>query len=121
MSVETNLEYLSVPESPPSVLPRERSRLLPRISFRFVLLVVTATALAAYILRLAWDGSPLATALMYSLATVVICFAAFGLLFLIAWIPAAIGRDGLEDVIRGNPFSIDQLPPQLLPPREPGT
>ena len=102
-------------------MPMQRSRALPRLSFRVVLGVVTLTAFVAFTVRQSWAGSPLATAILYSLATVALCFAAFGVLFLIAWIPAVIGRDGLEDVHRGNPFSLDQLPPQLLPPRDPGT
>ncbi len=105
----------------PSVSPIERSRLLPRLSFRFMMAVVTVAALLAFILRLALIGSPLASALIYSLLTVGLCFGAFAVLFLIAWIPAVISRDRFGDVQLGSPFSEDQLPPQVLPPREPGT
>ena len=95
--------------------------MLPRLSFRFLLTAVTLGACVAFTIRLALAGSPIAVAVMYSLTTLAICFALFAILFLIAWIPAVIGRDRLEDVHLGNPFSIDQLPPQVLPPREPGT
>jgi hypothetical protein len=47
-----------------------------------------------------------------------VCFACFAALFLLAWIPALIGRDRWEDVVKGNPFAEGQLPPQLLPPVE---
>jgi hypothetical protein len=105
----------------PSVLPLERSRVLPRVSFRMMLSIVTLAAVVAFTLRLAWLDSPLALAIIYSLTTLAICFALFAILFLIAWIPAVIGRDQLQDVQHGSPFAVDQLPPQLLPPREPGT
>lgn len=105
----------------PSVMQVEASRALPRLSFRFLLIVVTVAAVIAFTLRLAWAGGPVAIAIIYSLAMLAICFGVFAALFLIAWIPAMVGRDPLEGIHLGNPFSVDQLPPQVLPPREPGT
>lgn len=104
-----------------SVSEKEISRVLPRLSFRLMLIVVTLTAAVAFTFRQASAGSSLAAAIIYSLLAVSLSFALFAVLFLIAWIPAVIGRDRFEDVNLGNPFSIDQLPPQVLPPRDPGT
>jgi hypothetical protein len=104
----------------PSVTQLERSRALPKLSFRFMLTVVTLAAVVAFILRLSDSGSAVAIAVLYSLGSAALCFALFAVLFLIAWIPAVIGRDVYEDVHVGNPFADDQLPPQILPPREPG-
>ena len=86
-----------------------------------MLTLVTLAAGVAFTLRLAWAGSPLASAIIYSLTTLAACFSLFAALFVIAWIPAVIGRDQMEDVQLGSPFSLDPLPPQVLPPREPGT
>lgn len=105
----------------PSISEKEISRALPRLSFRFMLGIVTIGAGIAFAARNAFDGSVFATAVIYSIATVAISFGLFAALFLIAWIPAILGRDSLEDLNLGNPFSIDQLPPQVLPPRDPGT
>lgn len=111
----------AAPSVTPSVMQIEPSRALPRLSFRFLLTAVTLAAVSAFTLRLALAGSSLAIAIIYSLATLVICFALFAALFVIAWIPAVVGRDPLDDIHLGNPFSLDQLPPQVLPAREPGT
>ncbi|MGV3484871.1 MAG: hypothetical protein ACO1RT_10680 [Planctomycetaceae bacterium] len=107
-------------ESPASMMPVERSRAMPRLSFRFLMTVVTLGAIVALTWRNALAGSALAVAVLYSLATLAMGFVTFAALFVIAWIPAVIGRDRLEDVRLGNPFSADQLPPQVLPPRDPG-
>jgi hypothetical protein len=104
-----------------SVSEKEISRVLPRMSFRLMLTVVTIAAGIAFTFRQASAGSSLAAAIIYSLLAVALSFALFAVLFLIAWIPAVIGKDRFEDVNRGNPFSNDQLPPQVLPPRDPGT
>jgi RsiW-degrading membrane proteinase PrsW (M82 family) len=105
----------------PSVTTIQRSRVLPKLSFRVLLTIVTVTAVVAFAARLANAGSPLATALVFVVGLLAGLFALFAILFLIAWVPAIIGRDRWEDVHKGNPFAADQLPPQVLPPREPGT
>ncbi len=107
--------------STPSVLSKERSRVLPRVSFRLALGIVTAVAFAALSYRYSQSGSILASAFVDAATTLIISFVVYALLFLIAWIPAVVGRDHLEDVNRGSPFAADQLPPQLLTPRDPGT
>jgi hypothetical protein len=107
------------PESPPaSVQPPVRSRLLPQYSFRTVMIGTAALALAAFVYRQSMLGAVWAEALVFASATILCCFVGFAFLFLIAWIPALIGRDSWEDVAKGNPFADGQLPPQLLPPTE---
>jgi len=105
----------------PSVMRKERSRALPRLSFQFALSVVTLTATGALAFRYAQQGSAIAGAVIYALVSILVTFGLFAALFLIAWIPATIGQDQLEDIHKGNPFSGNQMPPQLLPPRDPGT
>ena len=123
-----HFDEFSDPEPPaqmttavPSVTSKERSRMMPRLSFRFTLIVVTLTACAALTYRYAFHGSAFAEAAIYSLSSIVVVFALFAVQFLLALIPAVIGQDRLEDVHLGNPFAGNQLPPQLLPPRDPGT
>lgn len=105
----------------PSVTLKERSRALPRLSFQFALIVVTLTATGALAFRNAQQGSAIAGAVTYALVSIGLSFGLFATLFLIAWIPATIGQDRQEDIHKGNPFSGNQMPPQLLPPRDPGT
>lgn len=106
-------------ESPPaSVQLPVRSRLLPQYSFRTVMIGTTALALAAFVYRQSTLGAVWAEAVVFASAVILCCFVGFALLFLIAWIPASIGRDSWEDVAKGNPFADGQLPPQLLPPTE---
>lgn len=107
------------PDLPPaSVQPRLRSRLLPQYSFRTVIIGTTVLALAAFIYRQSTFGAVWAEALVFATTVILSCFIGFAVLFLIAWIPALIGRDSWEDVGKGNPFADGQLPPQLLPPTE---
>jgi len=95
-----------------------RSRLLPQYSFRTVIIGTTALALAAFVYRQSTLGAIWAEALVFASAVILCCFFGFAALFLIAWIPALVGRDSWEDVAKGNPFADGQLPPQLLPPTE---
>lgn len=105
----------------PSVERSVRSRLLPKLSFRSVMLTVTLAAFVAWLGRLAWDGHPLPMSLIYALLALVAFFVASLLLFLIAWVPAFLLRHLQSDSREGNPFAADQLPPQILPPRHGGT
>lgn len=105
----------------PSVERTVRSRLLPKLSFRTVMLTVTLAAVVAWIGRLAWAGHPLPMSLMYTLLSLVVFFAASLVLFLMAWVPAYLLRRLQPDAREGNPFAADQLPPQVLPPRNEST
>jgi hypothetical protein len=115
----TDLPETSVPISTPSVQPRLQGRVLPQYSFRTVVIGMTLLALAAFIYRQASLGAVWAGAFVAAAAFLLGCFALYALLFLLAWIPALIGKDQWEDVGKGNPFADGQLPPQLLPPSEP--
>ncbi len=79
---------------------------------------MTVAAIAALVLRAANADSAIARAAIYALATLAATFGLFAVLFVIAWFPAVIGRDPWEDVNRGSPFAAQQLPPQVLPPRD---
>ena len=103
----------------PSVEPAQRGRLLPRISFRAALSVVTLCAVIAWCVRQAAAGEVIAGAVVAMLGCVAICFALYIAMFVFAWVPAYLGRDRWADVQRGNPFADGQLPPQILPPRSP--
>lgn len=103
----------------PSAEPPVRGGLLPQYSFRTVVIGMTLLALAAFVGRQAALGASWAGALVAGAAFLVGCFALYACLFLLAWIPALVGRDQWDDVSKGNPFADGQLPPQLLPPSEP--
>ncbi len=76
----------------PSVEPIVRSRLLPRISFRTMLVLTTFSAVIAAIARAADNGGELAASVMTALAFPTSCFAAFAVLFLFAWSVAVIRK-----------------------------
>ena len=69
----------------PSVEPVVRSRLLPRISFRMMLLLTTLAAILAAIARVADAGNELAMSAMMAFGFVFACFVAFAFLFLFSW------------------------------------
>jgi hypothetical protein len=97
----------------------EESRLLPQYSFRSMAVGMTTLALAAFAYRQSSRGSIWAESLVFATATIGICFLAYAVLFLIAWVPALLVREPSEDIGLGNPFADAQLPPQVLPPRDP--
>ena len=88
---------------------------------------LTTLALAAFALRQSTRGSIWAEALVFAAGTIVVCFLAYAALFLIAWVPALIGRDQADDFAPDNPFdnpfaspfADGQLPAQVVPPRAP--
>lgn len=102
----------------PSTEPVLRSRLLPKISFRVIFAVTALAAVVASLARAAGEGGPLARALLVALAFPAFCFTLFAVLFLIGWAVALLAFRGHDDTLQGSPFAEDQLPPQLLPPRE---
>ena len=102
----------------PSVEPVVRSRLLPRISFRFLFALTTLSAIIAAVARGAGEGVALAYAAMTTLAFVGACFALFLSLFLVSWAISSLWYEGESDALEGSPFAEGQLPPQILPPRE---
>ena len=104
--------------SPASLPPPVAERILPQYSFRFVAIGMTFLAFAAFVFRRATQGSALAEAIVYASAVIIGCFLLQAILFVIALVPARIGRDKWQDIGQGNPFADGQLPPQWLPPDE---
>lgn len=102
----------------PSVEPVLRSRLLPRVSFRFMFLLMTLAAVIAAVARLAGEGGALAYAVVVGIGYLAVGFLAFVLLFLINWVISSLWYRESADLHQGNPFADGQLPPQILPPRE---
>ncbi|TWT76312.1 hypothetical protein CA13_68050 [Planctomycetes bacterium CA13] len=125
-SIGTMRDHHSSPSSvskkrtaPASVQPVLRSRMLPRISFRFVFVLTTFAAIIYAIARSAGSGVALAKAVIVALAVPAICFGLFVILFLLSWAVSAIWYEAnTEDTLQGSPFAEGQLPPQILPPRE---
>ncbi len=105
----------------PSVEPVLRSRLMPRISFRFMFALMTVAALIAAVARSAGAGGALANAAIVGLCFVLGCFLLFTILFLISWSISSLWYESdLDDHgNRENPFAEGQFPPQILPPRNP--
>lgn len=102
----------------PSVEPVLRSRLLPRISFRFMFLIMTLAAVIAAVARVAGEGGALAYAVVVGVGYLAVGFLAFVVLFLITWGVSSLWYRESTDLHQGNPFADGQLPPQILPPRE---
>lgn len=81
------------------------------------------TALAAggsAVARAAGDGGVLAKAMVTIMLVLAFFFLASTLSYLLAWTIARIAVGRADNSLKGNPFSKDQLPPQVIRPREPG-
>ncbi|MGI9474191.1 MAG: hypothetical protein ACR2NZ_21805 [Rubripirellula sp.] len=102
----------------PSVEPVLKSRLLPRVSFRFMLLMTTLAAVIAAVAKVAGEGDAFAYAVIVGVSFLGACFALFALLFLLTWSVSSLWYRDSFDTHLGNPFADGQLPPQILPPRE---
>ena len=102
----------------PAVEPVLRSRLLPRISFRVMFVLVTLAAFLASLARVAGGGAALAIGVLVAVIVIIACFAAMAVTFLVTWLFAMLTYRGETDELRGSPFATDQLPPQIIPPRE---
>ena len=102
----------------PSVEPVLQSRLLPKVSFRLMFVLMTLAAFLAALARTAGSGTAYAMGVIIAIAVVVVCFLCFAILFLFAWSIATLWYRGESSELKGSPFAADQLPPQILPPRE---
>jgi hypothetical protein len=102
----------------PSVEPVLRSRLLPRISFRLVLALMTFSAVIAAVAKAAGGGAAAAWAALVGLGFLVVCFLLFVALFFLLWMISSLWYEGGSETPKGSPFAEGQLPPQILPPRE---
>jgi hypothetical protein len=101
----------------PSVERPVGSRLLPQMPLGRALLLLTAGVVIAWLGRLAWMGAVLPRVLLLALGSLLLFELVSIVLFLMAWVPAAILHRGRSETREGNPFAADQLPPQILPPR----
>lgn len=99
--------------------PIVRSRVLPRISFRSVMVATFVFAILAAVARAAGDGVTLAKAVIVALVLLAFFFALSAIAFLLSWVTARMMIGRFDNAREGNPFAKDQLPPQLLKPREP--
>ncbi|TWT54462.1 hypothetical protein Pla22_21090 [Rubripirellula amarantea] len=103
----------------PSPEPIQRSRLLPRVSFRAMFALMTLGVIFAAIARAAGDGAVVATGFMVATGFLLACFVAFLLLFMLAWCVSVTWYQPSEEIqTDDSPFSDDTLPSQILPPRE---
>jgi uncharacterized Tic20 family protein len=103
----------------PSVEPVLKSRFLPRFSFRFLFLLTFICALVGAILQSAGAGYAVAISAVVSLSYFLVFFALCILLFLVLWSLSFLQRDKADEQNAGSPFAEGQLPPQILPPRNP--
>ena len=104
---------------PSSMDPVIRSRVLPRISFRSVMALTVVAAVIAAVARAAGDGATFAKAFIVALAFLTAFFLLAIFSFILSWITARLTIGRFDNAREGNPFAKDQLPPQLLKPREP--
>jgi hypothetical protein len=102
----------------PSVEPVLGSRLLPKVSFRLLLVLMTLAALIAAVGRAAGDGGAVARAAVAGLVFPAACLGLFVVLFLVAWAVGCLWYEAGDERLKGSPFAAGQLPPQLIPPRE---
>jgi len=84
-----------------------------------MLLVTTLAAFLAALARIAGGGTSYAIGVLVALAVIAVCFLCFALLFLFAWSVASLWYRSDDQNRAGSPFAADELPPQILPPREP--
>ena len=103
----------------PSVEPVLKSRLLPRISSRWLFVITAVAAVIAATARAAGAGATLAYAVMAGLGFFVACFLAFGSLFIVARAVSLLWYRPAPELHDGSPFADGQLPPQILPPQDP--
>jgi len=101
--------------------PLVKSRMLPRLSLNSLLALTTIAALIAALARAAGQGGALARAALAAVAFIATCFVMFVLMFLIGRLAALVvyrNQTHRQDQA-ASPFAADQMPPQILPPREP--
>ena len=85
--------------------------------------MTTLAALIAAVAKSAGAGGALAYAIMYGLALLLACFSMFAVLFLISWSISSLWHSADLDQQNNSksPFAEGQLPPQVLPPRNPSS
>ncbi len=103
----------------PSVEPVLRSRLLPRISSRWLFALTSLAAVISAVARVAGQGSAAAYSVVAAVVYLAIIFSLFSLLFFLVRGVSLIWYAPPPEAHDGSPFAADQLPPQILPPRDP--
>ncbi|MEM1067959.1 MAG: hypothetical protein AAGI63_03610 [Planctomycetota bacterium] len=93
--------------------------MLPKVSSKWLFLLTALAAVFSAIARVAGQGSSLAYAFLATFGFIAACFASFGLLFFLARAVASIWYQPPSTLEDGSPFAEGQLPPQILPPRNP--
>ena len=106
----------------PVVEPVEPSRLLPRVTFRTLFAITTLGALLAALGRVAGFGTAgntraIAVGLLVAVGFLAACLMVFATFYLVAWLISLMWYRATEMPNEGSPFAEDQLPPQILPPR----
>jgi|GEM_PF-4252911 hypothetical protein len=91
------------------------SRLLPRLSIRFLLTTTFFFAILASTARVANSGGIAAQALLFAVLALASFFGLSCLLFLLARI-LDLGNSSVQET--ANPYDSESLPPQILPPRD---
>lgn len=85
--------------APTKTDPAPAEALAPKVAIRHLLLLVAATAVLAWLVRLAVLGdSPIIKALILAIAVALACFASYSLLFLLTMVysyPLRVVRDAL--------------------------
>lgn len=99
--------------------PIVRSRVLPRVSFRAVMGLTLIAAIIAAVARTAGGGATFAKAFIVALIFLTLFFFLASVAFVLSWVTARMMIGRFDNNREGNPFAKDQLPPQLLKPREP--
>jgi hypothetical protein len=85
--------------------------------------VTTVGAILAAVARIAGLGTAgnaqaMASGVLVAVGFLAVCLAAFSAFFLIIWFVSIIWYRPADPWAEGSPFADDQLPPQILPPRD---
>ncbi len=91
--------------------------LVPRFSLRGYLLATIVAAIFFVVMSFAVRGSAWALGFAVGLGSLVVAFAAYGLVFAAAWyfVEVRLARDRVTPT---SPFASDLPPEQVLPPTE---
>jgi hypothetical protein len=95
-----------------------RSQLLPKLSFRFFFGLTLVGAIVAATARAAGSGSEMASGVLAAILFLAMTMAAMVVVFLFSWLIAIFWYTA-DDEAPANPFAEGQLPPQILPPKDP--
>ncbi len=109
---------VSVESMPSSFEPLQRSRLIPKISFKTMLGLTAAGAMIFAVARSAGEGAALGVGFLAALGYLTMTFLIFSFFFVVAVSFSTFWKRSDPDLLEGSPFADGQLPPQWLEPRE---